>query len=118
MKRHKEILSFIEFYHWVQEVKKQHSFEENKVNDLANKFDLYGRDSLVIPAFILHIISPLIYPLYDQHVDRAKRALSAENISFKNNDIHFLAYKEYQSFLQDLIGNSPTISLEEVKKNR
>lgn len=114
--RHKEILSSIDFYHWVQEVKKQNSFEANKVNDLANKFDLYGRDSLVIPAFILHIISPLIYPLYDQHVERAKRALLAENISFKNRDIHIVAYKEYQSFLQDISGNNPTISLEEVKK--
>lgn len=101
--KHKEILCSPEFFQWIQEVKEIRSFDERKVNDLSCVFNLYGKDSIVIPTFILHVISPEIYPLYDQHVERAKRILLAQEVRFPRDEINLTTYREYQSFFQDIV---------------
>lgn len=116
--KHKEILCSPEFFRWLQEVKEIRSFDERKVNDLSCVFNLYGKDSIVIPTFILHVISPEIYPLYDQHVERAKRILLAQEIRFPRDEINLTTYREYQSFFQETVeasfGTQPKLA--DIKK--
>ena len=62
-----------------------------------------GRTIIVIPTLILHVISPEIYPLYDQHVERAKRVLLAQEVRLPRDEINLTTYEEYQSFFQEMI---------------
>lgn len=98
--KHKETFYSIEFFQWEQEVKVLKTFDALKVKDLSHVFNLYGKDTLVIPSFILHVISPMIYPLYDQHVERAKRVLLAQEVHSQKSDVNFLSYQEYQTFFR------------------
>jgi hypothetical protein len=102
--KHKEIFCSTEFFQWIQEVKAIRTFDARRVKDLSSVFNLYGKDSIVIPSFILHVISPMIYPLYDQHVERAKRVLLAQEIRFPRDEINLTTYQEYQLFFQELVG--------------
>ena len=113
--KHKNILCSKEFFQWLQEVKVLTIFDATKVKELSSVFKLYGKDSIVIPAFILHVISPGIYPLYDQHVERAKRVLLAQEVRFPRDEINLTTYEEYQSFFQEMIitcfGQQPTLKI-------
>ncbi|RXI96296.1 hypothetical protein DS745_21435 [Anaerobacillus alkaliphilus] len=115
-KKHKEILTSAAFYDWVKEVRALSSFDSDKVTDIAEKFQLYGKDTLVIPTFILHVINPVIFPLYDQHVERAKRALLAEDISFKSVELDINSYIGYQVFFSRLLEDFSDPTLHDVKK--
>jgi len=116
--KHKNILCSKEFFQWLQEVKVLTIFDATKVKELSSVFKLYGKDSIVIPASILHVISPGIYPLYDQHVERAKRVLLAQEVRFPRDEINLTTYEEYQSFFQEMIitcfGQQP--NFENIKK--
>jgi hypothetical protein len=114
--KHKQILCSSDFYVWVKEVSSLTKFDSNKVTDIAQKFQLYGKETLVIPTFILHVINPIIFPLYDQHVERAKRALLAENLDFKPTDLGLKLYLDYQSFFNSLLEDYSDLSLQNVKK--
>ncbi|MFS0862054.1 hypothetical protein [Fredinandcohnia sp. 179-A 10B2 NHS] len=115
--KHKGILCSFEFYNWIKKVQSQKSFDINCFKELSQSFNLYGSDSIVIPSFILHVISPIIYPLYDQHVERAKRILLADNLS-TNRKLDITSYQEYQMFLQLLINDvyAEPLTIEEIKK--
>ena len=116
--KHKEILCSKEFFQWIQEVKVMTTFDATEVKELSSVFNLYGKDSIVIPVFILHIISPETFPLYDQHVERAKRVLLAQEVRFPRDEINLTTYEEYQSFFQEMIitcfGHQP--NFENIKK--
>jgi hypothetical protein len=101
--KHKRTLTSFPFYQWAKEVMAQDSFDANRIGDIVNRFGLYGNNSVVIPAFILHTLSPCIYPLYDQHVERAKRVLLAEDVHFNTRDITISSYQEYQQFFARIL---------------
>lgn len=70
---HKSILSSQAFFEFVQEIIAGDSFDEKNIKRLtSSEFNLWKESAIVIPTFVLHILSPKIYPLYDQHVERAK----------------------------------------------
>ena len=116
--KHKDILCSKEFFQWTQEVKVLTTFDATKVKELSSVFNLYGEDSIVMPSFILHVLSPEIYPLYDQHVERAKEVLLAQKVRFPRDEINVATYEEYQSFFQEMIitcfGQQP--NFENIKK--
>ncbi|WP_404332151.1 hypothetical protein [Mesobacillus maritimus] len=101
--KHKRTLISLSFYQWAKEVMAQNSFDASKIGDLARRFHLYGGNAVVIPAFILHTLSPRIYPLYDQHVERAKRVLLAQDAHFTPRDITIFSYQEYQQLFTGIV---------------
>ncbi|MFC4321307.1 hypothetical protein [Litchfieldia salsa] len=80
-------------------------FEEELLYEFSSRFQLYNSNAVVIPSFILHIISPIFYPLYDQHVERGKRALCGQEIDVKPNQLNIESYKEYQTFFYEFYNN-------------
>ena len=59
------------------------------INELKKNFDLnvfdkeFGKVSFVWKVFLMHIIQPDFYPIYDQHIHRAYLFLQGDS-SFKN----------------------------------
>ncbi len=113
--KHKPVFITERFYKWVQDVKDLNGFDPKKVTDLSDEFQLYSKGAIVIPSFILHIISPMMYPLYDQHVERGKRALLSQNIHFQNRELTLSTYKEYKSLFDDLLKSYDAHTLEDYK---
>jgi hypothetical protein len=105
---HNAIFSTSSFFNWAKELSICKKFDPNKVNDLKkDPFQLYGRNSFVIPFFILHSISPLVFPLYDQHVERAKRIFTgAHQLNKDHSDLNIATYREYEKFFNDFIRSS------------
>ena len=76
----KKILSKL---HLINKFKQDFNNKSNK-NDTIDKFSIEFKDvSFVWKIFLLHIISPNNYPIYDQHVHRAYLFLNRDE-SFKN----------------------------------
>src|SRR5690606_31662413 len=101
----------IAFYQWAEEIRSLTEFDASKVLDLTKEFNLYGENSIVIPTFILHVLSPMIFPPYDQHVNRAKNVILSELPLNEKLDLN--TYKEYQFYFQSIVledfGDEPTL---------
>jgi hypothetical protein len=113
--KHYEILNSQAFFDWAREVATLKSFDTNKIEELRSRFQLYNQNAIVLPAFILHCLNPLVFPIYDQHVERAKRALLAEPIYFSTSSLNANSYTEYQSFFQSFL-SSASQNIEYMKK--
>jgi len=101
--KHKTILISIAFYDWAQKVIDATTFSPDHINALTGApFYLWGRKSIIIPAFVLHVLSPMYYPLYDQHVERAKRALLAVPLNKDSTFLNLESYKCYQNYFVDI----------------
>lgn len=121
--KHKSILesqSFFDFAHGIISTTK---FNKQDIHELTGgQFELWKQDSIVIPSFLLHTLSPIIYPLYDQHVERAKRALSAQTLNYngyllKKED--YFSYKEFfDDFLKIVYDPQYNLGIEDVKGSR
>ena len=102
--KHKEILLSDAFYKWASEVRNENRFSPNFIEALrGSPFYLWGRSSIVIPTFVMHVLSPKVYPLFDQHVERAKRALLAQKLNRDSTQLDLEAYISYKSFFSDLV---------------
>ncbi|WP_078544801.1 hypothetical protein [Litchfieldia alkalitelluris] len=109
-KKHYQILCSDEFFEWAKGVMQNNTFDKNLLQDISLRFKLY--DSLVMPTFILHILSPFLYPLYDQHVERGKRALLGQDTNVKLHHLNIKTYLEYQQFfceLHESYSKNPTL---------
>ncbi|OCA86006.1 hypothetical protein A8F94_14265 [Bacillus sp. FJAT-27225] len=115
VEKHYEVLVSQAFFKWAKEVTTLSSFDKSKVEEFRSRFKLYHENAIVMPAFILHCLNSLIYPLYDQHVERAKRAFLAQQIHFSSSSLNIDSYIEYQSFFQSFI-NGREQNLEYSKK--
>ena len=77
------------------------------IEDFQNEF---GDLSAVWKIFLLHIIKPEIYPIYDQHINRAFNYIHelpyseiSANISNKNKELfYFNTYLEFVNKLKDV----------------
>jgi hypothetical protein len=115
VEKHYEVLTSQAFFDWGEEVTSLKSFDNNKIEELRSKFQLYNQNAIVIPAFILHCLNPLVFPIYDQHVERAKRAFLAEPVHFSTSSMNTNSYTDYQSFFQSFL-NSEFQNIEYMKK--
>ena len=98
--KHKPIIESREFFEWVKETNKCAEFRIETFKELQ-RFKLWGKDSVVIPTFILHIVNPFVYPLYDQHVDRAMRSLTGlQEYDKKPSFNSYLRYKDFFNTLK------------------
>ena len=95
-----------QLYEWkngsVLSIKKSESLKNNilskvsEINMLKKKFDEgkfeseFGKISFVWQIFLLHIIAPNTYPIYDQHVHRAYLFLRKDN-----------SYREIENTISD-----------------
>jgi hypothetical protein len=106
---HWNILSSTNFFVWAKEIQASNSFQPRAIEDLqGNRFQLWKGTSIVIPAFVLHILNPETYPIFDQHVLRAIRVLYNQ-IEKAGNDkaISIEDYIEYHAFWRDTITTLP-----------
>lgn len=119
--KHEMILKSSDFFEWARLVRDFEEFDPMIVDDLrGEKFELWSKNSLVIPAFVLHILAPNVYPLYDQHVERAKRYLEANTKDIyldKKPDLK--SYVSYQAYffktLFSYLNGSNSFDLKDVK---
>lgn len=117
-KKHSRILTSKDFYNWARKVIEDNRFSCSHLEALrGSPFALWSKSSIVIPAFVMHILSPKIYPLYDQHVERAKRALLAQTLNANSTELNIDTYKCYQEYFLDLTKEYATRnSIEAYKK--
>lgn len=101
--RHYEILSSTEFFTWVKNEVVKKPFNINYVKEISGGiFNLWKGNSLVLPTFLLHVVAPDKYPLYDQHVERAKRVITCK-IDMLHSGIKLHDYIGYQEFFDNIV---------------
>ncbi|MGD6967398.1 hypothetical protein ACQCVP_13285 [Rossellomorea vietnamensis] len=118
---HKQIFYSKEFFAFALNIRDKEVFDPSAVGTLTgNGLQLWSSTSIVIPTFVLHILSPKIYPLYDQHVERAKRALLAEELNQKGYILKFKDYLSYEQFFEEFLvshyGKQEEYSLHKIKE--
>lgn len=97
-KRHLSIIKSPSFFHFTQDIIHNEEFKPNNL-DIIKELGLWDQ-ALIMPAFVLHLLSPLVYPLYDQHVERAKAVLTAKSIKETTT---LRSYIEYRDFFYGLV---------------
>ncbi len=120
-KKHEVILTSTEFYSWAKNIMKHKVFDSSQVLCLKGKpFPLWSNNAIVIPSFVLHILNPTVYPLYDQHVERAKRVLLSEEANKDATPLTISTYESYQAFFQEFIeenkGREDVINFQYIKQ--
>ena len=101
--KHNKILSSYEFFRWSRSIIECEEFDEKQILALTGQFNLWSSRSIVLSAFVLHTLSPFIYPIYDQHVERAKRALLAKDLNMDSSGLGVEEYKSYKYFFNNII---------------
>jgi hypothetical protein len=98
-KVHDPVLLSNHFFGWAQEVKKRRDFSPDLLEQIS-RLGLYN--SLVIPVFLLHILNPRIFPIFDQHVERARRFLMGGGL---NTGLTVDDYAQYTQFWSELLSD-------------
>jgi hypothetical protein len=74
-------------------------FSEEHLETIKGRFELWSKaTSLVIPAFLLHILNPRVFPIFDQHVERARRFFTGLTPNSGSADITLDDYVSYHEF--------------------
>jgi hypothetical protein len=102
-KVHDSTLFSQDFFNWAQEVKRLHTFSSKLLSVVKQRFNLWSSTSLVMPAFLLHILNPRFFPIFDQHVERARRFLTGSILNASSVDIVIDNYTAYRSFWLELL---------------
>jgi hypothetical protein len=117
-KLHDKVLFSNPFSVWTQEVKKQCSFSSDLLDQIS-RHGLWPKSSLVIPAFLLHILNPRVFPIFDQHVERTRRFLMRQDLNFSSVGLQIDDYVQYTAFwfelLSDLGLDVTTVEYERIK---
>jgi hypothetical protein len=93
------------FYDWSKSVMTQQRFSPEYLTIIINGFGLWSRQSLVIPAFLLHVLNPRVFPIFDQHVERARRFFTGLPYNSGSTDISSDNYVAYRDFWFQLTGD-------------
>jgi len=101
--KHDSTFGSPEFFEWATSIIGSTAFREDVISVITDRFKLWSPSSLVIPAFLAHILNPRLYPLYDQHVERTKRFLMALDLDFRSSEISLRDYLSYQTFWKKLV---------------
>jgi hypothetical protein len=104
-KVHDSIFFSERFFTWAQEVKNLQVFSSDLLSKVRNQFGLWGKTSLVIPAFLLHILNPRVFPIFDQYVERARRFLTSRDLNISSGDLRIHDYAEYSLFWVELLSD-------------
>lgn len=96
--RHAGVFRTPEFWRWAQEVRKQQHFDASLIDVLRESFGLWT--TVVIPAFVLHILNPRRFPLVDRYVVGAANYLTHGEVNFSVNR---QAYQDYEAFWQRVL---------------
>jgi hypothetical protein len=101
-KVHDAIFFSNRFFVWTQEVKKRRDFS----SDLLDQVSRHGLwPSLVIPTFLLHILNPRAFPIFDQHVERARRFLMGQALNASSVGLRLDDYALYTLFWFELLSD-------------
>ena len=119
--RHMPIFQSDEFWEWSQMVMSLETFKPNRLKELQGaRFNLWSENSLVIPAFVLHVLNPTTYPLFDQHVNRAMFVLSNRTAQVtQNRSLLVEDWIEYEAFWRHMVNDlypDGNPSLQDLKK--
>lgn len=87
--------------------------------DIDQFFELFDEVSAVWRLFLLHMIKPLRYPLYDQHIHRAYNYLHKMQYNCISNHLSDNAkirfYKKYYlPFVQQMMDEYPQLSIKQI----
>ncbi len=117
-KVHDEVFSSNPFSIWAQEVKKRSSLSPDLLNQMS-RHGLWPKSSLVIPTFLLHILNPRVFPIFDQHVERTRRFLMGQDLNVSSVGLQIADYAQYTAFwfklLLDLGLDVTTVEYERIK---
>jgi len=95
-----------QFYDWSKSVMILKRFSTEHLTTIKERFELWPTSqSLVMPAFLLHILNPRVFPIFDQHVERARRFLGALALNSGSADISLDDYVAYHDFWIDWTGD-------------
>jgi hypothetical protein len=87
------------FYEWSGSVMTFQRFSKEHLETIKERFQLWSKaQSLVIPAFLLHILNPRVFPIFDQHVERARRFFAGLTLNSGSADIALDDYVSYHEF--------------------
>lgn len=119
--KHSPIYQSLDFYNWAKDVMKLTSFNSEIILEITAKFKIWSNNSIVLPSFLSHILNPKTFPIYDQHVERARRFFSNIPLNSDSTLLDINSYKEYHAFwfelLSDLgVKNIITAPIENIKK--
>ena len=90
------------FYGWCKSIMAQQRFSLDHLTIMIDRFGLWSRQSLVIPAFLLHVLNPRVFPIFDQHVERARRFFEDLPYNSGSTDISSGNYAAYRDFWFEL----------------
>ena len=92
------------FLVWTQEVKNRSDFSSDLLDQIG-RHGLWPRTSFVIPTFLLHILNPRVFPIFDQHVERARRFLMGEGLNASSVSLRIDDYVQYTLFWFELLSD-------------
>jgi hypothetical protein len=92
------------FFSWTQEIKRRFDFSPDLLDQISGN-GLWPRTSLVIPLFLLHILNPRVFPIFDQHVERARRFLMGEYLNASSAGLRIDHYARYSVFWFELLSD-------------
>lgn len=88
-----------DFYEWSRSVMTLERFAKEHIKTIKERFQFWpSSSSLVIPAFLLHILNPRVFPIFDQHVERARRFFTGLALNSGSADIALDDYVAYHQF--------------------
>jgi hypothetical protein len=102
--RHNKILISRRFLDWTQEIKKRRSFSSELLEQIR-RHGLWSKNSLVIPVFLLHILNPWVFPIFDQHVERTRRFLTGQDLNVSSIGMQIDDYVQYTAFWFELLSD-------------
>ena len=103
-KLHDKVLFSRRFLDWTQEIKERQSFSSELVNQIR-RHGLWSKNSLVIPVFLLHILNPRVFPIFDQHVERTRRFLMGQDLNVSSIGLQIDDYVQYTAFWFELLSD-------------
>ena len=109
--KHAPILASQEFFQWIKIIREATNFCPSYVDEIFSKFSLWSTSSIVIRTYLLHILNPRVFPIFDQHVNRARKFLMGDYYDLPRNVKDLNEYIYYQSFWKDF-AESLSINLE------
>jgi hypothetical protein len=100
--KHASTLASQEFFQWAKLVRNLAVFSPAYVLEICNKFDLWSINVIVLPTYLLHILNPRVFPIFDQHVNRARKFLMSQDFDIYRRTTDIDDYRKYVAFWKEL----------------
>jgi len=96
--RHGEVFLSPEFWNWATDLREQEYFDAALIDDVCEEFGLWN--TVVMPAFLLHLLNPRYFPIVDRYVVRAANFLTNAEA---NDKVTRHTYEAYEIFWQRVL---------------